>query len=408
MLFKGRTLIASLLSLALLLSVSVLPVAAADFRAGDQVTIAAGETISEDVYVAAGTSLIEGTIEGDLLVAGGVVDVRGNVTGSVNVAGGNVLIDGEVGGAVRVMGGNVTIAGQVGRDVVVAGGNVLITHAAAVAGDVAGGVGRLEIAGAVNGDVLAGTGDLIIRGSIGGDVDAEVGQLRIEPGANISGSVRYGSEREAHIAQDAQIGGTVQRDAPRFVADRPLIGDNPLTAFLGGLLALLLVGWGLLALRPAAVVAPATFVRRQPMMSVGAGLATWFGQFVLIILLIALAAAFGQLASSLGGAFVAPIVLLVLALLAAIVLAQVWVAMAIGDLIATRTGPLSVWLSYAIGALVWALVLTALGYLAGVLGGVAFLLGWIVGLGALALYVVDMRRREAAPAVPEPAGPARA
>jgi cytoskeletal protein CcmA (bactofilin family) len=299
-----------------------------------------------------------------------------------------------------VMAGNVTVAGEVGRDVVVAGGNVVIAQAATVAGDVAGGVGRLEVAGSVAGDVLTGAGELIIRGTVGGDVDAEVGQLRIDAGANIVGNVRYGSERDAQIAQDAQIGGAVERSAPRFTGDGPLIGDNPLMAFLGGLLALLLIGWGLLALRPTAVVAPAIFVRRQVVMSVGAGLAAWLGQFVLLIVLVAAAAAVGQLAAALGGAFVAPIILVVLALIAIIALAQVWVAMAIGDVIAARTSRLSVWLSYAIGAAVWALVLTVLGFIAGVLGGVAFLLGWIVGLGALTLYVVDVRRREAPPAPP--------
>jgi cytoskeletal protein CcmA (bactofilin family) len=385
--------IALLIALALLLTVAA-PVAAADFRAGDQVTIAAGETIAEDVYLAAGTSTIEGTIQGDLIVAGGIVDMRGTVTGSVNVAGGNVTIAGNVDGALRILGGNVTVSGQVGRDVVAAAGNVVISSGASVGADVAGGVGRLEVAGTVDGDVLAGAGELTIRGSVGGDVDAEVGQLRIESGASVAGNVRYGSERDAQVAQGAQIGGTVERRDPQFVADRSLLGENPLTAFLGALLALLLLGWGLMLIRPTMVVLPGVVLRTRPLMSVVAGLAMWLGQFLILIVLAALAAVAAQLAASLGGAFLAPLALVVLAIIAVILLAQVWVAMAIGSLIATRSSSLSPWLAYALGAVIWVAVLTVVSFIAGALGGVLFLLAWIVGIGALTLYVLDLRRRD--------------
>jgi cytoskeletal protein CcmA (bactofilin family) len=284
--------------------------------------------------------------------------------------------------------------------VVVAGGNVNITAGASVRADVAGGVGRLDIAGAIDGDVLAGAGELVIRGNVGGDIDSQVGQLRIDAQATVAGNVRYASEREAEIAPGAQIGGTVERSDPPFVANRPLIAENVVTVFLGSLLALLLLGWGLMLLRPAAVVLPGAQLRTRPLVSLGAGLAMWIAQFLVLMVLVILAALVGQLASSLGGAFLAPFALALLAIIAAVLLAQVWVSMAIGDWLAGRSArrttalSLSPWLAYALGATLWVLLLTVLGYIAGALGGLVFLAGWIVGLGAVTLYVIDTRRRE--------------
>jgi cytoskeletal protein CcmA (bactofilin family) len=388
------TAVALLAALLTLLLLGVAPVTAAEFRAGDRVTIAAGETAAEDVYIAAGTAVIDGSIQGDLTVAGGMVEVRGAVTGSVNVVGGDVTIAGTVDGAVRAAGGNVTISGRVGRDVVVAGGNVVITADATVGADVAGGVGRLEVGGTVNGDVLSGAGELVIRGRVAGSIDAQTGQLRIESGANVAGDVRYASEREAEIAEGAQIGGAIERSDPVVAANRPLVAENPLTVFLGSLLALLLLGWGLMLLRPSVVVGPGEELRTRPLTSLAAGLATWVGQFLVLIILVVLAAVVGQVAASLGGALLAPFFLVLLGVIAAVLLAQVWVSMAIGSFLAARLTALSPWLAYAIGAAVWVLLLTVLGYIAGGLGGLVFLVGWILGLGAVTLYVIDARRRE--------------
>ena len=129
------------------------PAAAGEFRSEQSVTVAEGESIDDDLYVAAGIVNIDGTVNGDATIAGGTVTVSGTVTGSLNVGGGTVDVTGDVTGAVRVSAGTVRIAGSVGRDVVAFGGNVTIESSAEVAGDVAGGVGMLAIDGAIGGDV---------------------------------------------------------------------------------------------------------------------------------------------------------------------------------------------------------------------------------------------------------------
>ena len=400
----ARALPASVVALALLF---LLPSAAtaAEFRAGDRVTIGADEVLGEDLYVAGGTTVIDGTINGDLTVAGGIVEIRGTVTGSVNAAGGTVLVDGTVGGALRVMGGNVEVRGDVARDLVSTGGNVVIGSDATVGADVAGASGTIRIDGTVQGDVLTAAGELVVAGTVSGTIDGQFGRLRILDQATVQGDVRYASDREAEIDQGATIGGTTERRDPDWAGYRALLPENPLTAFLGGLLGLLVLGWILLLARPSAVVAPGARLVTQPLPALGVGLAAWFGQFLLLVLFAILAALLGQLAASFGGAFVIPFIVVLLAVIALVFVAQVWTAMAIGLAVGTYARGLPAWLLYAIGAAIWAAVLALLGFIAGGLGGFAFLLGWILGLGAFGLYQLDQRRTESATDVRPSASP---
>jgi len=381
----------SLLSLLLLFTL-VGAAVAAEYRAADRVDVGSGETVDDDLYVAAGQTVIDGRVNGDLTVASGTVEVRGTVTGSLNSAGGNVSVSGSVEGAVRSLGGNVTISGTVGRDVVVAGGNVDITNEASIGGDVAGATGNLRVDGTVEGDVLAAAGELTINGSVAGNVDANLGRLRLGSGAVIGGDVLYASEREAEIADGAQVGGDVQRRDPEWAGYQSLLADNVLTALVGAFLGLLVLGWGLMLARPGWVAHPGRSLHARPLLAFGAGLAAWIGQFLLLIVLGVLAAAGAMLAASFGGAFVVPLVIVVLAIVALIFVSQVYVAMAIGGAISQLGMTTSPWLAYAMGALVWAAALTLIGWLVGFLGGLVFVIGWILGLGALALDTIERRR----------------
>ncbi|CAN5620863.1 hypothetical protein BH23CHL10_BH23CHL10_12530 [soil metagenome] len=404
-LLTTRLMTSSLLSVILLLSL-VGSAVAAEYRASDRVDVGSDETIDDDLYVAAGQTVIDGRVNGDLTVASGTVEVRGTVAGSLNSTGGNVTVSGTVEGAVRSLGGNVTVSGTVGRDLVVAGGNVDITSDASIGGDVAGATGSLRVDGSVDGDVLAAAGELTIDGSVGGGVDANLGRLRLGSGAVIGGDVLYASEREAEIADGAQVGGDVQRRDPEWAGYQSVLPDNVLTALIGAFIGLLVLGWGLMLARPGWVVHPGGALHARPLLAFGAGLAAWVGQFLLLIVLGILAAGAAMLAASFGGAFVIPLVIVVLAIVALIFVSQVYVAMAIGGAISQLGVTTSPWLAYAIGALVWAAVLTLLGWVVGFLGGLVFVIGWILGLGALALDTIERRRLNASvpPRRAEPVG----
>lgn len=384
------------------------PVAAGEFRSDEAVTIGEGESIDDDLYVAAGTVNIDGTVNGDATVAGGTVQVSGAVTGSLNVGGGTVEVTGDVTGAVRVSAGTVRIVGSVGRDVVAFGGTVTIESGAEVVGDVAGGVGMLVIDGTVGGDVRAGAGTMEVGGTVNGSIDAGVGQLTIESGAAVGGDVTYTSAREATIADDAQIGGEVAREEPPVPTDAAIVPDNPIVTYLGVLLGMLLLGWGMLAIRPRLTLGSADALRTAPLITAGVGLGALIGQFLLIAILVLCGVLLAIVAGALGGAFVAVAFVVLLLIVLAVIVAVVPIAMAIGSLV--LPGDRSPYLAYLVGAAILALVSVAGGYVPA-LGALVFFLVWVLGLGAYVVYAFRTRERpyvidEALVAPPAAAPPA--
>jgi cytoskeletal protein CcmA (bactofilin family) len=380
------------------------PVAAGEFRSEQSVTIGAGETIDDDLYVAAGTVTIDGTVNGDATIAGGTVNVSGTVTGSLNVGGGTVDVTGDVTGAIRVSAGTVRISGSVGRDVVAFGGTVTIASDAEVAGDVAGGVGQLVIDGTIGGDVHAGAGTMQVTGTIDGSIEARVGDLTIASGAVVGGDVAYTSTREANIAEDAQVGGDVTREEPAEGSGgsggESIIPDNPVITYLGVLLGMLLLGWSMLALRPRLTLGSADTLRTSPLLTAGVGLGALIGQFVLIAILALVGILLAILAGALGGAVVALGFVVLLLIILAVILSVVPIAMAIGRLLLADRSP---YLAYLAGAAILALVTVAGAYVPA-LGGLVFFLVWLLGLGAFVVYAARTRERpyviETAPAAP--------
>jgi cytoskeletal protein CcmA (bactofilin family) len=163
---------ASLALLAILTGIAVAQGAISDkLRTGQTVTIAAGETVSNDLYAFAGTVRVDGTLEGDLVASGGLVDVTGTVTGDVLAAGGSVNITGTVEGDTRIAGGRLSIGGAIKEDLLAAGGQLTITSSGTVGEDLIAATGTLTIDGAVTGNVLARTGTYSKTGTIGGTED---------------------------------------------------------------------------------------------------------------------------------------------------------------------------------------------------------------------------------------------
>ena len=382
------------------------PVAAADFRSGQNASVDEGESIDDDLYVAAGTVTIAGTVNGDATIGAGTVTVTGTVTGSLNVAGGVIDVIGDVEGAVRVSGGTVRIAGSVGRDLVTFGGTTTVQAGAEIGGDVAGAGGMLTIDGTVGGDVIAAAGTLEITGTVDGSVETQVGDLVIGPDATVGGDVTYTSAREAQIADGATVGGSVERIEPSDTpggGGQPVITDNPIVSYLGILLGLILLGFGMLLVRSRLAVGSADALRTAALPSLGWGLVACIGQFLLVILLVIAAILFALLAGSLGGAFGIAALIVTMLIVVLVFVSAVPVALAIGQLVLSRSG--SPFLQYLAGAAILALVFVACSFIAA-LGALLFVAVWILGLGAFVVYL--WRTRDEPPAVVTPVAPAPA
>lgn len=373
-------------------ALAVSTTAAADFLAGDALRVDASETIDGDLFASGRSVIVNGTVEGDLVVAAMTVEINGEVMGSVDAAAGTVSVGGTVGGSVRAAAGDVTVSGDIDGDLVVAAGSLALEDQSRVSGDVGGGAGQVRLSGTVTRDVTLRADELEVLGTVRGDIDVQVGRLTVGPSATITGDVRYTSAEAADVAGAATIGGVVQQTEPAERGPSSYLPDHPIVTFVGLALGLLLLGGLMLTLRPVPTMHVGEELRDRPLLTLGAGLAGWIAQFLVLIGVVLIAVLLSQLAGAIGGAlfFVAAVFGLLMVLVALV--AQVYVALGIGEVVG-RAAHLPPRLTYAVGAIIVAALLTVAGSLHGIAFVFAYLFLWILGLGSFLLY--QARRREA-------------
>jgi len=179
---------------------------AAEFRVGEQPSVAAQERITDDVYIAGGSVTSAGVIVGDLLAAGGSVVVSGDVGADANISGGNITILSNVADDLRVGGGTVVVQGKVGGDVIIGGGQVTV-GGSGVGGDVVIGGGTVRIDAPVAGKMRIGGGTVFINAPITGDVIIDADRVTLGSAAVISGNLTYTATRELTKEQGAVVRG---------------------------------------------------------------------------------------------------------------------------------------------------------------------------------------------------------
>lgn len=181
---------------------------AADLRAGERVNIGVDQTVTDDIYMAGGSSEVSGTVNGDVFTAGGNVTISGSVSDDVHAVGGTVTLLGDVNGDARLVGGTLTIAGSIAEDLIALGGQTQIS-AEQIGGDLVWLGGQLSLNTPINGDVTLTGGEVYLNAPITGDVQFRGEELVLESGANIEGNLTYRSPQEAQIAEGATIAGEV-------------------------------------------------------------------------------------------------------------------------------------------------------------------------------------------------------
>jgi cytoskeletal protein CcmA (bactofilin family) len=330
-------------------------------RSGQEVTVAAGETVQGDLIASAGRIRIEGRDDGDLVASGGEVTVAraGAVTGDVLAAAGSTTISGQVDGDVRAATGQARVEGRVGEDLVLAAGQATVAQGAQVGGDLIVGAGQLRLEGAVTGSVLGAAGDYRRTGSVRGSEQVRVGQP--------------------------------ERD--RTLTDR---GFDLLRRYA----SILVVGLLLLWLLPRAFRFAADAVRGRPLVSLGVGILGFIGAVVLLVLVILVTVllavglgllGLGQLAGAtvFGGTLAAGLVAF-LFFLAVAFAAQATVGLGLGRLLfrGPRRSLLKAFVALALGVAV-VVALSAIP----VAGGWLEALLVVLGLGALVLVMFSRRYR---------------
>lgn len=366
---------------------ALVPVAAhaADFRQGSGVSIPAGTTVTDDLYASGGTVTVDGNIAGSLIAAGGNIKVAGTVERDVMVTGGTVTISGPVMGSVRVAGGTLTLSGQVAEDVVAAGGTLDLSPEATIGRDLVVGGGTARVAGRVGRDLTAGVGTLDLRGRIERNVKAEVTNLRLERGASVGGNLEYASANAAQIDSGATVSGALKHSPPNFTA-QPTAAQRAIDAFIGWVrLVIGLFALGLLTLLPFGAFSrrASDAIGREPLASLGLGLALLIGIPIVALIIFTLGLLVGGWPLSL-----AALALLAIAAAVGYVLAAVFVGgNGLRLLGLPEVHPL-------LALLVGLVVLTAVG-LVPFLGVVIGLAAVVFGLGALTLTLFQSWRGSA-------------
>jgi cytoskeletal protein CcmA (bactofilin family) len=267
----------------MLAAIVVSPARAAEFRGEDTITIAAGETIDDDLFVSGQTVTIAGTVNGDAVVTAEMVTVSGDINGNLVMAGETLRLDGRVTGSVLVGGyaltlgegaeidgslyfGGYHVAGEngsvIGRNAYIGGYQALLDGN--VGRDLYIGAVALELSGDVAGDLIgevSGEGESaapVIAPGVSRPVAA------VDPGLRISDSATVGGE--INVTETTAAAVNVETQQPRFFGLEQRLGQR-----VGEWLALLIVGGLLLYLTPNWLGRAEARLRAEPLPSLGWG-----------------------------------------------------------------------------------------------------------------------------------------
>jgi cytoskeletal protein CcmA (bactofilin family) len=329
-----------------------------------------------DDVIASGTTYLTAldSVSGDAIIVGREVEISTGIGGDYLGAAGNQKIGGRIHGSVRAAGGDIHVSGTVDRNATVAGGNVTLDSTADITRNAYLVGGNVTVNGTVRGYLLASAGTVTLNGTVGRDVEVRGDALRIGPHAVITGNLRYRvPAAKVHIDSAARISGKVTA--------LPVSRGHSLTYWLWTL-GFLVAGVVVVALFPRFTAEAADIIPQRPVRVALIGL----GWFILVPLAIIIAAI-----TVIG----APLAI-VIALLYGIVayLGAVPFAIWLGRILLgarTRGGRQGVLLSFLLGGI---LVLAV--QLIPIIGPIVALIAGCLGLGAIMLRTLALRRQSQA------------
>jgi cytoskeletal protein CcmA (bactofilin family) len=315
---RTSKILAGLALVALLTLTIATPARAFDARTGDNVVIASGEVITDDLYVSAAAFTLDGTVKGDLIVAAQTVTINGTVEGDLLAAGQAVIINGKVLDDARITGMTLFVGqgASISDDLMSAGYSLETRSGSKVGGSLAFVGGQALLAGDLTDNLFMAGGGLELRGAVGGNVKADVGEaqassgpppsvfmpptgvtmptvnsgLTIDPASKIGGNLEYTQTKDLSIPGGV-VAGAVTRIEPQLgpeemvIAPRPLaqkVGDwflNLLRTILTLFLLGLLLGW----LFPKFIKQAGEKLQSKPWHSLGWGVVSYAALFFAIL-----------------------------------------------------------------------------------------------------------------------------
>lgn len=429
--------LSSMLLLAIILLSITSPASAVEIRTDGEVEIPTGEVIDDDLYIFAETIIVDGTIQGDLIAFGATITLgpEAVVEGDLMSAGQSVTVNGTVEDDTRIAGAALSVgnSGQIGDDLIAAGYSLETKPGSKIDGSLFYAGGQALLTGEIAEEATVNTASLQLDGTIGGNVQVEVGAagdvppfsplmfipnmppvpsvpggLTIGPDAKIKGGLTYTAPVDTDIPTGT-VAGSVTHQVPEIEEDQaapePTTAErtfNWLFSLLRTFLTLLLIGLLLVWLLPSFIRQSVDQLQTRPLPSLGWGLVTFFGFFVVIFILVlaiilmsiilGLITLGGLLRSTAAvGAFTTFGLVLVF-LIATAYISKILVSYLGGRLILTRVRP--DWEDSRFWPLIVGLVIFV------ILAAIPYV-GWVInflvilfGLGALVLLIIKLIRRK--------------
>jgi cytoskeletal protein CcmA (bactofilin family) len=165
------------------------------------ITIPSGETIDDDLFVAAETVEINGTVNGDVYAGAGTVRIGGTIKGALVVGTGDLTLT------------KATIA----NSLIVGAGNVTIDDASKIGGSLISGAGDIKNSGVVVRNVMIGAGSIYLNGPIGKEARLGAGTIELGSKFKLNGDLTYALGDESSVLtqnETAAISGETSRFTP--------------------------------------------------------------------------------------------------------------------------------------------------------------------------------------------------
>lgn len=277
---------------------------AAEFVSTEIYRLPAGEVITDDVYIAANTIYIDGTIDGDLIAVGNYVEISGIVTKDAIIAAAEINIRGAIQDDARLGAARIMISGTIGDDLLMAAGGgaggfpfpigrrtveqgIRLGKSARIGGDVVLGAGEALVDGAIAGDLLAAAGSLVLAAEVAGAAQLDVEQLVVLDAARVAGTLRYTSAEQVPIPE------AVATNVAFVAKAGERARSQPVNQFLDWLVRTVLIvagfallGWLVLRFAPGTLIRPAQTLAANPGRAVLSG-----GLIALLFMFLPLASA---------------------------------------------------------------------------------------------------------------------
>ncbi|MFA7193515.1 MAG: hypothetical protein WC087_01195 [Candidatus Paceibacterota bacterium] len=204
---------------------------AATIRTDKAASVAQGESILGNIYLAGAEPKFLGNIEGDVVVVGNNIEIAGDVNGDVFSAGGNLNIKGDVNGDVRVVGGIVVVEKSISGDLVVIGSEIKILPGAVVGGDLILIGASVSLENETNTHVRIISGMTLISGKLAGTANITSEKIDILKDAEVSGDISYFSPRQAILEEGSKISGSVSFNKVDSLRENGLV-QHTIVSFL--------------------------------------------------------------------------------------------------------------------------------------------------------------------------------